>query len=160
MFTVKYDSSGNPSDFYKITEAGNTREVEILDIAENDNVIYYSGKTSDNLLTLGDFTINNPIYTPLTFFGKRDKRLNVEEHAAKDFVVYPNPSQDQLYISGLDAAENLHFTVFDLTGKRIKSLDPITTDMISIDVKDLALGTYVLKIESGKTQKNIKFIKS
>ncbi|MCY1484138.1 Beta-propeller repeat protein [compost metagenome] len=160
LFTVKYDSSGNPSDFYKITEAGNTREVEILDIAENDNVIYYSGKTSDNLLTLGDFTINNPIYTPLTFFGKRDKRLNVEEHAAKDFVVYPNPSQDQLYISGLDAAENLHFTVFDLTGKRIKSLDPITTDMISIDVKDLALGTYVLKIESGKTQKNIKFIKS
>jgi len=54
----------------------------------------------------------------------------------------------------------MHFTVFDLTGKRIKSIEPANTDTIAIDVKDLALGTYVLRIENGTMQKSIKFIKS
>ena len=160
LFSVKFDTNGTASDFYKLTEAENSREIKILDISADQNVMYFSGKTSNPTFTLGNITLANPNGKSLTYIAKRDKTLSIEEHSGKGFTVYPNPSQDQLYISGLDAAEAMHFTVFDLTGKRIKSIEPANTDTTAIDVKDLDLGTYVLKIENGTTQKNIKFIKS
>ncbi|MBC8644113.1 T9SS type A sorting domain-containing protein [Flavobacterium lindanitolerans] len=42
----------------------------------------------------------------------------------------------------------------------MKSLEFTNNDTIAIDVKDLASGTYVLKIENGTIQKNIKFVKN
>lgn len=161
LFTIKYDTNGNPSNFYKVAVANSTLQVEILDVAENENVFYYSGKTSNNLLTLGDFTINNPAFTQLTFLGKRDKRLSVEEHSATNFTVYPNPSQEQMYVTGTGlSAENVLFTVYDLNGKKIKSVASKNNDTATIEVKDLAQGTYVLKIEGDTIKQNIKFVKS
>lgn len=158
LFSIKYDSSGNASDYYKITEAIMSRYPIILDIA--GDVFYYSGQVSDANFTLGNTTISNPTTNPFTFIAKRDKRLSIEEHSGNDFTIYPNPSQEQIYVSGLDSAENKIFSVFDMTGKKIKSLEFTNNDTIAIDVKDLASGTYVLKIENGTIQKNIKFVKN
>ncbi|WP_447636415.1 T9SS type A sorting domain-containing protein [Flavobacterium microcysteis] len=161
LFSIKYDSSGNPGDFYKITEANNTLETKILDISENENVYYYHGKTSTNSLVLGDFTIANPDYLQLTYFGKRDKRLSTEEHFVNNFTLYPNPSQEQIYISGMDSlSENMLFTIYDISGKKIKSLESANEDVMTIDIKDLASGSYVLKIQGAATKKSIQFVKN
>lgn len=156
LFSIKYDSNGNASDFYKITEAANSRYSQILDVT--GDIFYYTGYVGDTTFVLGDVTITNGALNPQTYIGKRDKRLSIEEHSGNDFTIYPNPSQEQMYVSGLDGAENKIFSVFDMTGKRIKSLES-TNNITAIDVKDLAAGTYVLKIENGTIQKNIKFVK-
>ncbi|TPD73423.1 T9SS type A sorting domain-containing protein [Flavobacterium microcysteis] len=158
LFSIKYDSSGNASDFYKITETINSRNSQILDIS--GDVFYYTGYVGDATFVLGDVTINNPTFNSYSYIAKRDKRLSIEEHSGKDFIIYPNPSQELIYVSGLNSSENNVLTVFDMTGKRIKSLEFTNNDTIAIDVKDLASGSYVLKIESGTLQKSIKFIKS
>lgn len=157
LFSIKYDSSGNVSDFYKIADSVNSRNSQILDIS--GDVLYYTGYTGDATFALGGITIiNNPTFKPYTYIAKRDKRLSIEEHSGKDFSIYPNPSQESIYVSGLDSAENRVFTVFDMTGKKIKSLEFTNNDTIAIDIKDLASGSYILKIE--ELQKSIKFVKN
>lgn len=161
LFSVKYDTNGNASDFYKITEANNSRDLRILDIAENESVHYYQGKTSQNPLVLGDFTLSNPSNVQTTYFGKRDKRLSTEEHFVKNFTLYPNPSQEQIYISGMDSlSENMLFTIYDMGGKKIKSLESTNEDVMTIDIKDLASGSYVLKIQGATAKESIQFVKN
>ncbi|PZO27392.1 MAG: hypothetical protein DCE86_13290 [Flavobacteriaceae bacterium] len=161
LFSVKYDTNGNPSDFYKITEANNSREIKILDVSDNENVYYYQGRTPESTLLLGDITIANPANLQLTYFGKRDKRLSTEEHFVKNFMLYPNPSQEQIYISGMaSSSENMFFTIYDMGGKKIKSQEATNEDIMTIDIKDLASGSYVLKIEGVTAQKSIQFVKN
>ncbi|MEZ0007590.1 hypothetical protein ABH942_002972 [Flavobacterium sp. 28YEA47A] len=161
LFSVKYDTNGNPSDFYKITETNNSTDLKILDISQDENVYYYKGRTSQNSLVLGDITISNPANLQLTYFGKRDKRLSTEEHFVKNITLYPNPSQEQIYISGVDSlSENMLFTIYDISGKKIKSLESANEDVMTIDIKDLASGSYVLKIQGNTAQKSIQFVKN
>lgn len=160
LFSVKFDSNGATSNFLKLTEAENSREIKILDVSADENVMYYTGRTGNPTFTLGNITLNNATNKTVTYVAKRDKRLSIEEHLNSGFTLYPNPSQEQIYVSGLLPAENLNFTIVDMTGKTIKSLNPESSETIAINVSDLALGTYVLKIGNGTAQKSIKFVKN
>lgn len=158
LFSVKFDGSGNASEFFKLAEIVYARELKILDVT--DDVFYYSGKLPDTALTLGDITLNNTDINQLTYIAKRDRRLSVDEFE-NNFTIYPNPAQDQINISGTDlATQNILFAIFDINGKKIKSVQSENAATTSIDVKNLASGTYVLKIEADNSNKSFKFVKN
>ncbi len=72
-----------------------------------------------------------------------------ENDDANNFLVYPNPCNDKLFISS--ATENLNYTfeITDITSKLILSAQNETSN--SIDISNLEKGVYFLKIMNGNT---------
>lgn len=78
--------------------------------------------------------------------------------AVKDseIKVYPNPSTDQIYFSGIKqtAGNPIPFRIIDLTGRQVVE-DQLTSPHYPIDVSDLPPGVYVavLDLEGQKVSK-------
>lgn len=70
----------------------------------------------------------------------------------KKFSLYPNPVGAKLFIDGLNNIANLE--VYNNKGQRMKSARGI-----SIDIAELAPGTYFLKVWSGEINHTYKFVK-
>ena len=74
--------------------------------------------------------------------------------------IYPNPVTDVLH---LDLADNKNvdvLSVIDITGRIIKEIITVPGQKnISINTGNLSSGIYLLKVQSGKENTCIKFIK-
>lgn len=72
--------------------------------------------------------------------------------------LYPNPATDMVYVDMPSAVTNASVSIIDISGKKILN-KTASGSKIEIDVRQLAKGTYVLRIsENGKIY-NAKFIK-
>lgn len=82
-----------------------------------------------------------------------------ETKALQETTVYPNPTNNQLFVSGLVEGIMATHTITDITGKTV--LMPITSTTTSkkIDVTNLSSGIYFLKISTTSDNKVIKFVK-
>lgn len=78
-----------------------------------------------------------------------------ETFFADNFNMYPNPATDVLNISSNNGSEIKEIKITDLTGKKIKSLSNVT----SINVSDLASGTYIIDVKTNEGNGTSKFIK-
>ena len=67
-----------------------------------------------------------------------DTPTSMENIQSTSIVVYPNPSQDVLIVSGIEAQA---LRVFDLQGRMVKA-----ENGTQIHVSDLAEGTYLLQV--------------
>lgn len=89
----------------------------------------------------------------------------VNEQLLADFQVFPNPFSDSFTIqTELDAAQNLHFSLFDLSGKLFKQ--PVSEFVNSgkqqfsfNEFNDLPAGVYVLQVAGNKQQNAIRILK-
>lgn len=59
--------------------------------------------------------------------------------------VYPNPAQNQIFISLSSAAQTTTYSVFDIRGSQVLSGN-ISAPMGALDVSTLPAGTYVVKV--------------
>ncbi|RLJ64494.1 putative secreted protein (Por secretion system target) [Lacinutrix venerupis] len=67
------------------------------------------------------------------------------------FKIYPNPSNDYIYILGLTGIEK--YTIYNVLGAKIKK--GVISNNEKIDIRDFTNGLYFLKFENGNT---IKFL--
>lgn len=77
----------------------------------------------------------------------------------KPFIanVYPNPVEDVLNIEFGDAMNDLEVTVYDATGKRVQIYNfSNATQKLSLDVKDLNTGLYLISIQSELATRSFK----
>ena len=74
--------------------------------------------------------------------------------------IFPNPTEGQLSVKLIDfeSLENARIQIFDLTGKRVYDNVRISHNNF-IDISDVAIGTYVMKIKVGETINEWKIIK-
>lgn len=144
-------SGGSPNwELYETdgTAAG-TKMIEPND-AVNGNPLYYSELyVYDGALYFGaNYTaIGSELYKVI------DPNLSLADFAIQDnFHVYPNPTKDILNIS---TSEKTTFSLYDLTGKQLKTFKVDRQAQISI--ADLTTGIYILKDnQSEKAKKVIK----
>jgi len=80
-------------------------------------------------------------------FGK-SKVLNLE--LVNELVVFPNPVQQRLQVSGLSDQER--YTIYALDGRAVIN----SANVSSLDVSRLESGTYFIRTEHGNTTKFIK----
>ena len=75
------------------------------------------------------------------------------EHLADMVKIYPNPFNNIVYITELQQVDNIK--IFDITGTIVRHLDKNSLanqfNTISIDMSDLAGGTYIVEITGGNT---------
>lgn len=103
------------------------------------------------------------VYEDLAKYSKKggEHPFDDETHEVPlQIFAYPNPVNETLYLSGLDPGES-SITIFDMSGKQMLSRTetPDSESKIPIETSFLAPGVYILNVQVGKRQKNIKFVK-
>lgn len=108
---------------------------------------YYMGGSFGSAMTVGATTLYNSGGTEDFFiakFGSTDCNfLATAAPELKDFRVFPNPVQSELFVSGF---EQSHYIVYDVLGAQV--LSGIVLAEGSIAVGGLAVGVYVLRLEN------------
>lgn len=78
-----------------------------------------------------------------------------DEFFKNNFTIYPNPTTDELNITTVNGLELNEISIFDLTGRKVKSFKNEKT----LNVSDLASGTYIINIKTNEGTGTSKFIK-
>lgn len=112
-------------------------------VFQGDNMKLLS-KTNEILAESPISEVKKIVFTEIT---TSVPSLRTEE----SIVVYPNPSDDKLFIKGVDPNEVVR--IFDMKGVVLKSVT--TSSRTEIDVRDIAKGQYILQIGTDI----LKFIK-
>nr|WP_066836251.1 T9SS type A sorting domain-containing protein [Rufibacter ruber] len=74
--------------------------------------------------------------------------------------LYPNPSQEVLYISGVDLAPDAEIEIIDLSGRTVQRVIPVLGGTVAtIQVKHLPAGTYLLQLRQEKQVQRQRFVK-
>jgi len=74
--------------------------------------------------------------------------LEVKNYSTVKLIVYPNPVDDVLNITGDIAIEINSIEIIDINGKFIKQIKAEATSQKSISVNDLAKGIYFLRVNT------------
>ncbi len=69
--------------------------------------------------------------------------------------IYPNPADEFLKIKG--NTKNLYYSIFDVSGRKIKSDYNFSSN--KIDISNIDEGFYIIKFSDGKNKQSFKFIK-
>ncbi|MCJ8292421.1 MAG: T9SS type A sorting domain-containing protein [Crocinitomicaceae bacterium] len=156
MYTTCLDVNGNLL-WHKSVESGISNQSHHVAFGD-DNAVYTSGIFYDTLdfhpgtsganLTTYDNTDSDAFLMKL-----KHPLASVNTQESKSILIYPNPTNDLLFVKGLDKSEKVRVlnslgqTVF--TGKMNNS----------IDVSSLKTGVYFLKLFDGDKQRVLRFIK-
>ncbi len=76
--------------------------------------------------------------------------------------LYPNPADEQLFISADGLKGNISVSIIDLNGRTVSTSRPISDfngQALSFDITSLTPGTYFVRIESENGTKTAKFVK-
>ena len=122
------------------------------------------------LLIVANVVGGNPVVSNVMY---RDSmragvvQVNVQELQSSifNFNVYPNPSNDFVFISySLDKSENVLLELFDLSGRKVsdvfnkKQSDGQHIEMINLKEKELTSGIYFLRMTVGSKTQNSKIV--
>lgn len=167
--TMLNDSSAAPPEGYYWWGAVTS---EPVDMAFFDSLYFTVNILTDD--KLGEFFLQYAAgdvdywgrmpYDPLTLTDPLpitiSPGVNVNEYLTEAALsLYPNPSYGYLNI-GLSGAmdRTVDMMIYDLRGKQVRS-GQITGAHTTLDVVDLAPGTYVLRLETGGETITRKFVK-
>lgn len=91
------------------------------------------------------------------WFSNGDRNFSsVDNEIASQLTIYPNPVVDKLTVK-LPTSEKVHYTITNLSGKVYKQ--GFFTDEMNVDIKNLAIGAYILTIKSDQSVLSRIFIK-
>ena len=83
--------------------------------------------------------------------------VGVNEIAAGEISVYPNPATDVIYVAN---AEGAQVSVFDMNGRMVNSVESASANQ-AIDASSLAKGMYIVRIVDGQnvTTKKVNVVR-
>ncbi|MBL7924480.1 MAG: T9SS type A sorting domain-containing protein [Bacteroidia bacterium] len=80
------------------------------------------------------------------------------EDRADAFSLFPNPASDRVFVSGLEADEQLRYEVTDVSGRVCLSGQWPAGDMLSFGTAELKDGLYIVKIQTTTGWRSSQFI--
>lgn len=83
-------------------------------------------------------------------------QLGLSEQDLMAVNIYPNPSNGVINVTSDKTIDNVQ--VYDLSGKRIRQMSNLSSNKAVLDLSAFGKGTYVLRIETGKTVTTKKVI--
>ena len=87
-----------------------------------------------------------------------DANANDVQTAGLGLKIYPNPAKETLRIQGLNTGGKTTISIFDMQGNTVIKTTTGNSNF-TVNVKNLAPGTYYVKIDSNIKTETIKFIK-
>ncbi len=83
-------------------------------------------------------SVQNVITLPVGIEGSFEESL---------FNIYPNPTSSTLLISFSEKIENGTISILDITGKIVRYIEGLNEQTLTVSVRDLAEGVYVVRVE-------------
>ena len=80
-----------------------------------------------------------------SYVNSLNPTTRLKENKLNDFVVYPNPASNYIWLKGLSNETNIRFEIYNLQGARVKQGNVVSSD--GIDVQELLGGMYILKLQ-------------
>ena len=105
--------------------------------SDKATVTVYSNDPDEPAIEL--FVTATPVYTSIS-----EKAMNDE------IQVYPNPAHDVIHVKLAGNVQIEKIELFDFTGKIIRTLDDIHTNVVSVDSRNLTPGIYFIRIQSAE----------
>ena len=112
-------------------------------------VIYQAKQKQDKIPTITKMenVIGNPTSTLLS------KKETIQKN-----IIFPNPATDYLSVR-LSEIDNAKYVILDIQG-RVMLKGDISGGEVTINLKKLSIGTYLIKINDGTQEISKKFIKN
>ena len=149
---AKRDSNGQ----YSIEEVNGT--IGANDMALVANRCYIASPfPGESAVYFGGFDPNSNSSTNMAWVFKKDYLINTIDDITKhknNFVIYPNPSTNQLFIKS-ENLEDYEFKIINLLGKKVAS-GRINGKTETVDISSLPPNVYILRIAN----EAVKFVKT
>lgn len=146
VFFWELDKDGNIIKTYKFT---------------NDNKIYLEITDIDlhgNLLGLGyEYANDRNFFVILSENNGYLSNVENDDDGWKDLLVYPNPASDEIFIKS--EANLTSVKIFDIFGREVFCSMNLQPYAISIDIRNLAAGSYNVLLNNGNLNTHKQFIK-
>jgi hypothetical protein len=109
-------------------------------------------------------TYGRGIWKTGAYLGVGDNNTNNKPNVLAKMITFPNPSNGNTTLSfELGKSSNVQVGVYTITGRLVKELSKSNLaagkNELAIDSEDLPVGTYIIKLVSGKESQSVKFIK-
>ncbi len=79
---------------------------------------------------------------------------SIKENPAVSVLVYPNPAQEKVYVTGNSAINTI--TIYDINGRTVASLTGKGEETVEVDLNGFAKGFYLLKIQHANQTEVVK----
>lgn len=142
------------TDIYKLNDIVNVAGTEQL-----DGTITYSTPTSINDITVNDLSGSDFRIFVATSDGAytNDMTLNLDEKATQEnnIVAYPNPSNGQFNIKGIEVGSNI--SILNSQGQLMYEQNELNQTDLNIDI-ELPNGLYFVKIQSNGAAQTVRMV--
>ena len=141
-FTFDYWNEITQSWTTVVTETNNATSAYSKSFSEvkTNKVRLHINATADNTVRLFELEV----------YGRRTSTLSTDDFTTSNFVIYPNPTSNLLFLTGNTAIKSAE--IFNTNGNKL------ITKMVenSVDVSGLSAGIYFIKLNNTETFKFIK----
>ncbi|GAA5028888.1 hypothetical protein GCM10011506_13790 [Marivirga lumbricoides] len=184
IFEIAYNKPYRQSEAFEILLSDENGEVFTTSIysKEGDSLATaYTNNESEKLVWRNEFIDLSPfVYKEkirLAFKASHDNGQNIYLRnisffvgqtpppafpaGTREFVVYPNPANDRINLHlNLDNASQGSFTITDLQGNVILDFEEpkILNQFLTFDVSSLAVGMYIIHIQTDNLRSSAKFM--
>lgn len=126
-------------------------EIQFSNGSQDTTIRFEHQHNNQNFSAYIPFLVNQITIDPKNYIVNKVGTIITSENLniLPTFSIYPNPSSDKIYITGLNTKSEIKF--FTITGKLIKSLETQN----EINISDLPKGVYIIELNDYK-QKLIK----
>lgn len=121
------------------------------------------GLGTDNLVDINVYwpsgaisSINGQSVNDLITITEPNNTASLVDTVSDELIIYPNPTNNTLYVELPVINENMIYTIFDTNGRRVLNAALISK---SIPINSLSKGFYFLRIVDGNKIKVKKFLK-
>lgn len=136
----------NMQNKYFFTDYCNGR-IGIINTAGN---LTYSADFGGSFVTFGETNLGELLIGDIsngTIYKIIDTSLSLPDFSNSDFKIYPNPSNQEVFIEKTSQNFPVLAIVFDINGKKLLEQNTQNLNKNSINITSLSKGFYVLKIK-------------
>lgn len=124
----------------------------------NDVVLHFNGATGDAQFSFKVIDASgDESDAHILFFTKVTGAQSGLEPLVK---IYPNPSQNELFINGVETGNSIKISFWTLNGQMIKvqNENQIKDQTIALDLRNLPAGTYIIRLQYADKEMSRKLI--
>jgi len=86
--------------------------------------------------------------------------LSIDEFNVSDYKIFPNPSNDIIYIQTAKSFGEVVITLTDINGRQVLSKITVLNNLNEINISNLQSGLYILNIKGDSINTNDKILKN
>lgn len=143
IFIAKYNSAGNYITSYNLGGTNHDQAYSsTIDAAGN---IFMTGMYYSSNLVIGNDTLINAGYSDVFIAKLGDSFTSgISSYKNSNIKIYPNPTNNIIFIKDLSQVEKSEVTIYDIQGKLIIMKEILENG--TIDLSDFTQGVYMIRI--------------